>query len=205
MFWRNLLRRNQVDAEWREEMESHLHMLTEALEQKGLTPEEARRAARRQVGNLTARREEIYRMNGFEWLESIAGDVRYALRGLRRNPTFTTAAVLMLALGIGANTAIFSVVNRVLLQPLALPHSDELVDLALVAPGAGGIVNSRGTLGLSPSMYFTFAEQSRSFQSVGVWSSGPVTVTGLADPEQVNANFVSDASAVNPVECIRTE
>jgi predicted permease len=192
MFWRNFFRRDQVDQEWREEMESHLQMLTDALLEQGLTQAEARSAALKQVGNLTARREEIYQMNGIPWLDSILGDVRYAARGLRNHPSFTAVAVLTLALGIGANTAIFSVINSVLLKPLAYPHSEALVDLALAAPGAGGIVSSRGSLGLSASMYFTFAEQSRSFEALGVWIPRPVTVTGLAEPEQVFACMVSD-------------
>ncbi|MGC4054315.1 MAG: ABC transporter permease [Paludibaculum sp.] len=192
MHWRDLLRRDEVDQEWREEMESHLELLTDSLIAQGLTPAEARSAALRQVGNLTARREEIYRMNGFQWLDSISGDVRYAVRGLRNHASFAAAAVLTLALGIGANTAIFSVINSVLLKPLAYPQSDALVDLALAAPGAGGIVSSRGSLGLSASMYFTFAEQNRSFQSMGVWLPRHVTVTGVGEPEQVSATLVSD-------------
>ncbi len=76
MFWRSLLRRDQVDQEWREEMDSHVQMLTDSFLAQGLTPREARSAALRQAGNLTARREEIYRMNGIQWLDSISGDVR---------------------------------------------------------------------------------------------------------------------------------
>src|SRR5580692_8747130 len=97
-------------------------------------------------------------MNGIQWVDSILGDVSYAMRGLRNQPSFTAVAVLTLALGIGANTAAFSVVNSVLLKPLSYPHAEELVDLAQVAPGAGGVLSSRG-LGLSPSMYFTYTEQ----------------------------------------------
>ena len=83
-------------------------------------------------------------MNGIQWLDSISGDVRYALRGLRKQPSFTAVAVLTLALGIGANTAVFSVVNSVLLKPLSFPRAEELVDLGQVAPGAGGVLSSRG-------------------------------------------------------------
>ncbi len=201
MFWRSLLRRDHLDEEWREEMESHLQMLTDSLVEQGLTPEEARAAASKQAGNLTARREEIYRMNGIQWLDSISSDLRYGLRGLRNHPSFTAVAVLTLALGIGANTAVFSVVNSVLLKPLAFPHAEKLVDLAQVAPGAGGVTSSRG-LGLSTSMYFTYAEQNRSFQSMGVWTSRAVTITGLGEPEQIFANVISDgllqALAVQP-------
>ena len=191
MFWRNPLRRDRMDREWREEMESHLQILTDAFLAQGLAPREARSAALRQAGNLTARREEIYRMNGIQWLDSISGDIRYALRGLRNQPSFTAVAVLTLALGIGANTAVFSVVNSVLLKPLSFPDADKLVDLELVAPGAGGVLSSRGP-GLSTSMYFTYTEQNRSFQSMGVWTSRAVTVTGLGEPEQVSANVISD-------------
>jgi len=191
MFWQNPLRRDRMDREWREEMESHLQILTDAFLAQGLAPREARSAALRQAGNLTARREEIYRMNGIQWLDSISGDIRYAFRGLRNQPSFTAVAVLTLALGIGANTAVFSVVNSVLLKPLSFPDADKLVDLELVAPGAGGVLSSRGP-GLSTSMYFTYTEQNRSFQSMGVWTSRAVTVTGLGEPEQVSANVISD-------------
>jgi predicted permease len=202
MLWQNLLRRDRVNQEWREEMETHLQMLIDSFQEQGLTPEEARHAALKQAGNLTARREEIYRMNGIQWFDSISGDLRYAVRGLRKSPSFTAVVVLTLALGIGANTAVFSVVNSVLLKPLAFPRAEELVDVAQVAPGAGGIIASRGGLGLSSSMYFTYSEQNRSFQSMGVWTSNYVTVTGLTEPEQVVANWISDgllqALAVQP-------
>jgi predicted permease len=191
MFWRHFLRRDRLDREWREELESHVEMLTDSFLAQGLTLPEARAAALRQAGNLTAKQEEIYRMNGIQWLDSIGGDLRYALRGLRKQPSFTAVAVLTLALGIGANTAIFSVINSVLLKPLPFPRAEELVDLAQAAPGAGGVISSRG-LGLSSSMYFTYAEQNRSFQSMGVWTSRAVAVTGLGEPEQVLANLVSD-------------
>jgi predicted permease len=191
MFWRNLLHRDRMDREWREEMETHLQMLADSFAAQGLTAQESRAAALRQAGNLTARGEEIYRMNGIQWLDSISGDVRYALRGLRKQPSFSAIAVLTLALGIGANTAVFSVVNSVLLKPLSFPHPEELVDLGLVAPGAGGVLSSRG-LGLSTSMYFTYAEQNRSFQSMGVWTSRAVTITGVGEPEQIFANVISD-------------
>lgn len=134
-------------------------------------------------------------MNGVHWLDSISGDVRYALRGLRKQPSFTAVAILTLALGIGANTAVFSVVNSVLLKPLSFPNAEELVDLGQVAPGAGGVLSSRG-LGLSTSMYFTYAEQNRSFQSMGVWTSRAVTVTGLGSPNR-------DSRTSSAMDCCR--
>ena len=142
-------------------------------------------------------------MNTIAFLDSLARDVRYGLRMLHRNPMFTAVAVLTLAIGIGANTAVFSVVNSVLLKPLPYPKSDELVTLRQLAPGAAGLANFSNGLHLSPSMYFTYAEQNRTFQSMGVWVTGTASVTGLAEPEQVRTALISDgvlqALDVSPV------
>ena len=100
--------------------------------------------------------------------------------------------MLTLAIGIGANTAVFSVVNSVLLNPLRYPKSEELVAVRQLAPGAAGLANFIDGLHLSPSMYFTYAEQNRTFQSLGVWISGTANVTGLAEPEQVRTVLVSN-------------
>jgi len=120
-------------------------------------------------------------------LDSVGGDLRHALRGLARRPTFTFAAVLTLALGIGANTAVFSVVNAVLLKPLSYPQSNELVSLQHVAPG----LNS-GALGLSPDLYFTYRDENRTFEHLGTFTDGGATVTGVGDPEQARIRVVSD-------------
>src|SRR5262245_58995971 len=197
----NFLQRAKKDREWREEIEAHLQIATEAFQQQGMSSEDARAAALRQAGNLTARLEEIYRMNSIRWVDTLWSDLRYAVRFLSGQPAFTAIAILTLALGIGANTAVFSVINSILLKALAYPHPEEVIALSQVAPGAGGIVSSNG-LGLSPSMYFTYSEQNRSLQAMGVWTTYPVTVTGVAEPEQVFANLVSDgllqALAVQP-------
>ena len=120
------------------------------------------------------------------FVESLVHDVRYALRGLKRHRTFTVAAVLTLALGIGANTAIFSVVNSVLLKPLAYPDSDRLVSLSHTAPGVGA-----SQLPMSPTMYVTYRDEGRTFQDIGIWGAGGRTLTGLGDPEQMRAVFSS--------------
>src|SRR5260370_37533931 len=99
---------------------------------------EAQAAARRKFGNATLIREEIYGMNTIAFLDTLARDVRYGLRTLRRNPMFTAVALLTLAIGIGANTAVFSVVNGVLLKPLPYPKSEELVAVWQSAPSAAG-------------------------------------------------------------------
>jgi putative ABC transport system permease protein len=110
------------------------------------------------------------------------------VRRFTRAPLFTTIAVITLAIGIGANTAVFSVVNGVLIKPLPYPNSEELVGVWHSAPGAGF---KEGVLGGSPTMLFTYREESRAFQDLGLWSGGGVTVTGLAEPEQVRSLAVT--------------
>jgi putative ABC transport system permease protein len=110
--------------------------------------------------------------------------LRYVLRRLALAPMFTTVALATLALGIGANTAIFSVVSGVLVKPLPYPQAQELVGVWHVAPGVSGIP---GDINCSPTMYFTYREENRIFQDFGLWSNDGVTVTGAGDPEQVRA------------------
>ena len=130
-------------------------------------------------------------MKTLEFLDALSRDLRYGGRAMRRNPTFTVVVVLTLAVGIGANTAVFSVLDSVLLKPLSYPRSEELAALRLIAPGAAGSTSSGG-LNLSPSMYVTYAEQNRVFQSLGVWTTTMSTVTGVAEPEQVRVVLISD-------------
>src|SRR5262249_49783611 len=126
-------------------------------------------------------------MNSIGFLESLRGDLFYALRAMRHNLTFTVVVVLTLALGIGANAAVFTVLNSILLKPLSYPRAEELVALRHVAPGATGLAEG---LSLSPSMYLTYAENNRVFQSLGVWTTTISTITGVAEPEQVRVILV---------------
>ena len=100
--------------------------------------------------------------------------------------------IVTLAIGIGANTAVFSILNGILLKPLAYPEPDRLVAVWQSAPGAEGLAAVSGDLRLSPSMYFTYAEQNRTFEHLGVWYAAAATVTGTSEPEEVRAVFVSD-------------
>ena len=102
-------------------------------------------------------------------------------------PGFTVVAALTLAIGIGANTAIFSVIDSVLLKPLPYPRSEELVVLDHAAPGV-----NLTSAGAAPFQYFVYREEGRVFQNVGLWNTGTVSVTGLAEPEEVPALFVTD-------------
>ena len=112
-------------------------------------------------------------------------DAAHLLRRLAKAPGFTITVLLMLAIGIGATVAVFSVVNSVLLKPLPYPDADELVAVWHVAPGAPGITDASGGFRSSPSMYFRYAEESAAFESIGLWTVAAATVTGLAAPEEV--------------------
>ena len=194
MGWRRFLQRAKWDRERLEEIDSYLQTETEENVARGMPYGEARAAARRKFGSSTLIREEIYRMNTIAFLDTLHRDVRHGLRMLRHNPVFTMVALLTLAIGIGANTAVFSVVNSVLLKPLPYPEAERLVSVWHAAPGAAGLASVSGDLRLSPSMFVTYAEQNRTFQAFGVWSAGAASVTGLAEPERVRTALISDGT-----------
>src|SRR6202163_1445191 len=187
LFWRR-----RLFGELSEEIQAHLEEKIEELVADGMSTKEATAAARRAFGNVTLTEEDSRNVWRWPSLEELLADVRYGLRVLRHNPMFTAVALLTIAIGIGANTAVFSVVNSVLLKPLNYPNSEQLVSLHQIAPGAPGLADFESGLHLSPSMYFTYAEHNRAFQSLGVWDTGTASVTGLAEPEQVRTVEVSD-------------
>jgi predicted permease len=113
--------------------------------------------------------------------------LRHSLRILARRPAFTLAAIATLALGIGATTAIFSVVNAVLLRPLAYPNAGELVSLKFTAPGAPEL----GEFNMSSTLYLTYLDEARTFENIGLWVNGGHTVTGIGDPEQARTVIVT--------------
>src|SRR5262245_29480834 len=186
MNWRRFFRKAQWDRDRAEELRSYLEIETEENIARGMSPESARRAAHVKLGNTVRIREEIYRMNSVGPLDTFGRDLRLALRGMRRRPGFTLAVVLTLALGIGANTAIFGVVDGVLIKPLPYPDAGQLVSIKHVAPGL-----NVSELRMSPTQYFTYRDEGRVFQQIGLYGDGGRTITGVGEPEQARALFVT--------------
>ena len=188
--WRwllSLLRRGRHEREMDEEMRFHLEMQIEQNLASGMAAEEARYAARRQFGNQTWLKEASREMWSLNSTGTMIQDLRYSARILRKNPGFTAVAVLTLALGIGANAAIFSVVEGILLKPLPYPDPEELLYVRLTAPGF-----DVRDMSLSASTYFIFREQSGAFQDIGIFTGYSVNVTGPGEPEQAPALSVTD-------------
>src|SRR5262249_20803329 len=132
-----------------------------------MAPEEARREAERQFGRFSRIKEQSYAVRGSRWLEATWQDLRYGARTLLKRTGFTLAAVLTLALGIGANTAIFTIVHGVLLRPLDYPKPDQLMYLTAEAPAIGGARNA-----LSAPEYTEFRQMNQSFAAVCGYSRG---------------------------------
>ncbi len=159
---RALLRSESIHEEIDEEMRFHIEMRAEENVRRGMTPEEARREAERRFGGLTRMKERGYEVRGGRWLESFWRDCRYGARSLRKSPGFTLVAVLTLALGIGATTAIFSVMNAVLLRPLPYPDAGRLVYV--------GQQYRSGLMGAGEPKFLFWREQSRSFEAMACYS-----------------------------------
>ena len=173
-------------------IQEHLDERIDELTEQGMSRDEAERTVRRDFGNVTLLRERSREVWQWQRLESLLVDLKHVCRRLRRSPGFAVTVVLTLAIGIGANTAVFSVLNSVLIRPLPYHEPQQLVSMHLNAPGAPGLANFRDELRLSPSMYLTFAGHNRTFQSVGVWLPGTASITGIAQPEQVNSAMITD-------------
>lgn len=173
------LRRGAFDRELREEMAFHLEQKERELVAAGMDPEEARHAARRQFGNPTLLLEESGEAAGLTF-DSVVQDVRYGARLLRRNPVFAATVVVVLAIGIGANAAMFSLIHSVLMRPLPFPDADRLVFAYNTVPSRGWL-NSVS----SPVDVAEMRGQNRSFDRLAGLYTRPRNLTGGGEPEQV--------------------
>jgi predicted permease len=184
---RALTNRSAADQEIADELQHYVDEATDAWGARGLSRARARRAARLEMGSLAATRDQIREHRWENRIETLIADVRIAIRRLRRRPAFAAATVVTLALGIGANTAIFTVIDGVLLQPLPYPHPEQLVVLRHTAPGI-----NIADLNMAPSLYFTYKDEGRTFQDIALWARRTVTVTGAASPEDLGALLVTE-------------
>jgi hypothetical protein len=165
----------RVEEEFERELSEHLELLTGENVRRGITEAEARRAARLRLGGAAQLRETNRELRGLPFLDTFLQDIRYALRTLRKSPGFASVCILTVALGIGANTAIFSVVNSVLLRPLPYPNEERLVRIEERHP----------TWGTVNSTYATFldlqhtARTLENFSAFRPWTSN---LTGEGEP-----------------------
>jgi hypothetical protein len=181
-----LFRRNRLDSALDEELRAHIDLATQENMTLGMNRKQARIAALRSFGGLTQAKEAYRQRRGFPVLDQIARDLRYGLRQLHRSPGFTLTAILTLALGLGANTAIFSLINALLLRPLPVPHADRLV-----------VVNSTSSDDETPSYSFSaplirvLEKRHDGFQQVAAFSRSILQVRGASGNEQVSGELVS--------------
>jgi putative ABC transport system permease protein len=184
---RNLFRKERVERELDAEVRSYLDALTEEKIAAGMNPQEARRAARLELGGAEQVKESVREVRAGALLEQFAQDIRYGLRMLARSPGFTAVAIVTLALGIGANTAIFSVVHAVLLRELPFAEPDRLYWMWTKH-------TSRDRYPFTLPEYCDYRDQNRSFEQLAAFGSWSANLTGQGDPERligtrVSANF----------------
>jgi predicted permease len=176
----------RLDEELGAELETHLALLAEENVRRGMAPEEAALAARRRLGGLARIKEENWRHRGLPALEALFQDLRYALRMLAKNPSYAATAVLTLALGIGANTGMFSLVDAVLVRPLPFSEPGRLLFVA-----ASPRQEPQLEIPLSPADYFDLAAGAKGLASLAVFTDQRLNLAGSGEPEQVPAALVS--------------
>jgi hypothetical protein len=175
-----LFRRPDRQDDLARELREHLELEVEELRQAGVPGDQALFGARRTLGNTTRIEEEIREMSRWTVIEQLGRDVRYALRLLAKSPSFTMVAILTLALGIGADTAIFSMVNGLLLRPLPYQDPGRLVVPATIFARHK---TDRGPVALPDIL--EWKEQTDLFEAVAAWNPASVVLTGSEEPERV--------------------
>ncbi len=183
-FLHNLFSSRSMDKDLDQEVHAHLEMLTEENIRAGMSPSEAQRAARIELGGIEQLKEQVRKQRLGNWLHSVASDCRFALRQLRKNPGFTAVALLTLALGIGANTALFSVVNGLLINPLPYPQPDQLVSLAETLPPFPKFA-------ISYANFLDWTRMNQTFQAMAAYRQNDFNLTGSGEAQHVKATQVS--------------
>src|SRR4051812_41569250 len=183
---RNTVHRSQVDHDLTEELSSYIELLTEKKMKQGMTEEEARRAAMVEVGGVEQVKEEVRANRAGFAIETFFQDLRYGFRSLRTKPAFTITAVIALALGIGANTAIFSVIDAVLLRSLAYRNPGSIVMVWERSLRGGRSQNS-----VSPANFLDWKKQSTSFEQIAATWDTRVNLTSGGEPEEIQVQKVS--------------
>jgi putative ABC transport system permease protein len=182
-WWQRLWRRGQMEEQLDKELQFHLEQHVSELMARGVEPGGARRQARLAIGGPEKVKEQCRDERGTRWLEDLAVDVRFALRMLRKNPGFTAVAVLTLAFGIGANTAIFSAVNPILVKALPYPQPSRIMMIWDIFNGARSEVTFH--------TYREIAERNRSFDALAIFEGWQPTLAGIAEPERLDGLSVS--------------
>lgn len=176
--------RQAEDLDMDNEMRLHLDLLTQEYEQAGMSSQDARRAASLRFGNVLRLKERGHDIRGFTTVEAVLRDVRYGLRGLFRTPVFTATVVLTLVLGIGVNTAAFSLVHGFLIRPLPFPDADQLVEIYESIP-----LYSRASV--SPANWLDWQRESHTFESFAAWNFSQASLTGDGEPVRIPGQKVS--------------
>ena len=178
--WRNLFHKDRVDQEFTEEIQAYLDMLTETKIRQGLTPREARRYALIELGGVEQVHEKVREVRMGQLIETAWQDVRFGVRALVHSPIFSVVTVLSLALGIGANTAIFSVVNGLLLRPLPYPESEQIVHVWHTPPQQS--FPGLDKFSVSPANYVDWKAQSSAFEQMAVYTDWGFSLSTSNDP-----------------------
>src|SRR5215469_5293829 len=179
--------RRGLDDDLSDEMHAHLELITDENIARGMTPDDARAAARRHFGNLTHARENAREAWQFPRFETILRDIRYGLRGIRKSTGFSLVVILTLGLGIGANTAIFSVVYSVLLRPLPYPHGERLVRLGESTAQASGIA-------VTWINFQHWRADNTAFEDMAAIMGADLSLTGRGDAVVVDARLVTNSA-----------